>query len=85
MANVGKNYGGPERQFHQRTGEESKNNPLAHATEKHYEGFHGKKVDEKVDKPAEPKPKYQTYMLTRIKDKCVARGERGLFGLKRLF
>jgi Ca2+-binding EF-hand superfamily protein len=24
-------------------------------------------------------------MLQRIKDKCVARGERGLFGLKRLF
>lgn len=25
------------------------------------------------------------YMLNRITDKCIARGERGLFGLKRLF
>jgi hypothetical protein len=24
-------------------------------------------------------------MLNRITDKCIARGERGLFGLKRLF
>jgi Ca2+-binding EF-hand superfamily protein len=24
-------------------------------------------------------------MLSRIRDKCVSRGERGLFGLKRLF
>lgn len=24
-------------------------------------------------------------MLQRIRDKCVARGERGLFGLKRMF
>ena len=24
-------------------------------------------------------------MLQRVKDKCVQRGERGLFGLKRLF
>ena len=24
-------------------------------------------------------------MLKRIRDKCIARGERGLFGLKRLF
>jgi Ca2+-binding EF-hand superfamily protein len=24
-------------------------------------------------------------MLQRIRDKCIARGERGLFGLKRLF
>lgn len=26
-----------------------------------------------------------TYSLNRIKDKCAQRGERGLFGLKRLF
>jgi hypothetical protein len=42
-------------------------------------------VGAKIEKPADPKPKYQTYMLQRVKDKCVQRGERGLFGLKRLF
>jgi len=42
-------------------------------------------VDEKIDKPQDPKPKFLTYQITRIKDKCIQRGERGLFGLKRLF
>jgi len=30
VANIGKNYGEPERQYYQRSGEESKNNPFAH-------------------------------------------------------
>lgn len=63
----------------------SKNNPLAQNSGRYYENYHGKKIDEKIEKPADLKPKYQTYMLERIRDKCIARGERGLFGLKRLF
>jgi len=42
-------------------------------------------VEEYVDKPQPKQPKFKTYMLQRIRDKCIARGERGLFGLKRLF
>lgn len=38
-----------------------------------------------MEAPQPKQPKYKTYMLKRITDKCIARGERGLFGLKRLF
>lgn len=53
--------------------------------ETYYQDYKGKKIEEHADKPQPKQPKYKTYMLQRIKDKCVARGERGLFGLKRLF
>ena len=81
------NYGEPDRQFYCRSGEESKNNPLANT--QGYGDFSknhtGKKVEEKVSAPVDPKPKFQMYMLNRIKDKCNQRGERGLFGLKKVF
>jgi len=51
-----------------------------------YEGYNGKRVEERItDAPKEKQPKYKMYMLKRITDKCISRGERGLFGLKRLF
>lgn len=73
------------RDYYLKTGVESKNNPLAHGTNKHYSSHHGKKVEEMPEKPQPKQPKYKAYMLQRITDKCVQRGERGLFGLKRLF
>lgn len=42
---------------------ESKNNPFAQNNEQHYQGYHGKKVEEKVNRPEDPKPKYQLYMI----------------------
>lgn len=64
---------------------ESKNNPFSSNIDSHYANHHGKKVEERVQAPEIPKPKYQVYMIKRIRDKCVNRGERGLFSLKRLF
>ena len=84
IANNQRNYG-ESRDHYIRTGVESKNNPLAHNIDQHYQGYHGKKVEEIEGKPQPKQPKYKTYMLQRIRDKCISRGERGLFGLKRLF
>ena len=74
-----------QRENYLRTGTESKNNPMSHGTKKHYQDYQGKKVEEIPEKPQPKQPKYKQYMITRIRDKCVQRGERGLFGLKRLF
>jgi len=70
VANNNRNYGEPERGYYQRTGEESKNNPF-YAQEATYQTHHGKKVEEKVSRPENPKPKHLTYTLNRIKEKCV--------------
>lgn len=67
-----------------RSGEVSANNPFE--SNRQYYGTHtGKKVEEHNPAPQAPKPKFQTYTLKRIRDKCIARGERGLFGLGRIF
>jgi calcyphosin len=42
-------------------------------------------VDEIAEKPKDKQPKFKAYLLQRITNKCIQRGERGLFGLKRLF
>lgn len=86
VANDQKNYGEGTRNHYLRTGVESKNNPLgAQTTQNYYTGYHGKKVDEIVSEPELKQPKYLQYHLQRITQKCLQRGERGLFGLKRLF
>jgi Ca2+-binding EF-hand superfamily protein len=66
---------------------ESKNNPLAQATtSNYYSNFKGKKVEEVIqDPPSLKAPKFLQYHLQRITHKCIQRGERGLFGLKKLF
>ena len=84
VANTGKMWGEQVGNY-QRTGTESKNNPLAHQVDSYYQTYSGKKIDEIPERPQEKQPKYKLYMLQRIRDKCVQRGERGLFGLKRLF
>jgi Ca2+-binding EF-hand superfamily protein len=38
-----------------------------------------------VDRPSDPLPKFLSYTISRIRDKCVNRGERGLFSLQRIF
>lgn len=83
VANDQKNYGEGQRNYYMRTGVESKNNPLVNSN--HYKGFHGKKVVEIESEPQSKQPKFLQYHLQRITQKCVQRGERGLFGLKRLF
>lgn len=84
VANNNRLYG-EQKDHYARTGVESKNNPLAQDLQSKYSGFHGKRVEEVEGKPQPKQPKYKLYMLQRIQDKCTARGERGLFGLKRLF
>lgn len=42
-------------------------------------------MDEIESKPKLKEPKFKQYQLQRITNKCISRGERGLFGLKRLF
>lgn len=86
VANDNKNYGEGTRNHYMRTGTESKNNPLAfNSTNTYYSNFTGKKVDEIVEQPSTKQPKFLQYHIQRITQKCVQRGERGLFGLKRLF
>ena len=85
MANNNKNFG-ETRNHYLRTGVESANNPLAHATtSNYYSNYKGKKVEEYVEEPQIKAPKFLQYHIQRITSKCVQRGERGLFGLKRLF
>ena len=43
------------------------------------------KMDEIEKEPETQQPKYLQYHLQRITQKCTQRGERGLFGLKKLF
>jgi hypothetical protein len=62
VANVDKVWGTGQRQNYQRSGEESKNNPFSH-NQQYYENHKGKKIDEIAERPSDPKPKYQTYML----------------------
>lgn len=86
VANHQKNYGEGNRDFYLRTGVESQNNPLAQiSTSNYYSNFKGKKVDEIVEQPQIKAPKFLQYHIQRITQKCIQRGERGLFGLKKLF
>ena len=83
MANYSKNYG-EQKNHYMRSGHESVNNPFAHQ-EKYYQNHQGKKIEEYNEKPQDRAPKFLSYHLKRIKDKCLQRGERGLFSLRRIF
>jgi hypothetical protein len=50
VANLQKNWG-EERSHYLRTGVESANNPFSQNVQHHYQGFHGKKVEEKEEAP----------------------------------
>jgi hypothetical protein len=66
VANDQKNFG-EGRNYYQRTGIESKNNPLvSHNTKSAYTGYHGKKVEEVVSEPQQRDPKFLQYHLQRI-------------------
>ena len=86
VANNQRNYG-EQRTNYLRTGVVSQNNPLANIADSqtYYNNYHGKVCDEIESKPKIKEPKFKQYQLQRITSKCVSRGERGLFGLKRLF
>ena len=84
VANNDKVWGEGGRDYYLKSGVQSKNNPMI--TNNAYDGYQGRKVEERItEAPKEKQPKYKLYMLKRITDKCISRGERGLFGLKRLF
>lgn len=76
-------FGDSSKAYYQKTGVVSKNNPMAQSN--YYSGYHGKKMDEVEKVPEIQQPKYLQYHLQRITQKCTQRGERGLFGLKKLF
>jgi len=84
IANTTKVNNDPSRSHYMRTGETSANNPFE-SNKQFYSNHKGKKVDEFNPQPTIAAPKFQTYTLKRILDKCIARGERGLFGLNRIF
>jgi hypothetical protein len=48
VANNQRNYGEEKKEHYQRSGTESKNNPLAH-TNNYYQNYTGKKVEEYVE------------------------------------
>lgn len=85
LANQQKAFGETQKSHYQRTGVASANNPLAATSNNYYQNFHGKKIEEIEKEPEIAPPKYLQYHLQRITQKCTQRGERGLFGLKRLF
>lgn len=86
VANPQKAYGEGARDYYLRTGVESQNNPLAQvSTSNYYSNFKGKKVEEIEEQPQIKAPKFLQYQIQRITQKCIQRGERGLFGLKKLF
>lgn len=72
VANNPKTYGEGVRDNYLRSGVESSNTPLNSTTAAtFYSGFHGKKVVEVESEPLQKQPKFLSYHIHRIMQKCT--------------